>query len=223
MKLVATLLSAVIICSTISLSAQTNNVQTCMLSCPSNMVVKSDAGMEGALLSFPASASLGIGDCGTITYSRPNGSFFRIGSHSVIATTSFGQKCFFTVTVTDNEPPVLSELTLSSKRLSPTNKMKKVAVYYSASDNAQVVTSVLSVSSNDPDANNRDWQVVNNHLVRLKTTPLASGEARVYTITVNSRDGAGNMTKRSTSIASKSLASIFGTEDATVTVQPVHQ
>ena len=201
---------------TLILSNINGTAQTCTLTCPSNIVIKADSGQEGAAVSFPATTSLGTGDCGTITYSTPSGSFFRIGSHSVIATTSFGQKCFFTVTVADNEPPVLSPITLSSKKLMPTNnRMKKVAVYYTASDNAQEVTSVLSVNSNDTQSTNRDWEIINNHLVRLKTSRLPDGTPRIYTITVTSSDLAGNKTTRTTSIAvSKNMNPGYALNDA---------
>ena len=182
------------------LTQKTVNAQTCTLSCPSNIVVKADSSHEGANVSFPAATFLG--DCGTITYTPASGSFFRLGSHSVIVTNSSGQKCSFTITVTDNEPPILSELRLSSKRIWPvTNKMKKIGVYYTASDNEEVVGSVVSVSSNDQGAANSDWQIINNHLIRLKAARLSNGEPRIYTITVTSTDNAGNITKRTTSIA----------------------
>jgi hypothetical protein len=178
----------------------TGNAQTCALSCPSNIVIKADSGHEGTSVSFPGATP--VGDCGAIIYSPASGSFFRLGSHSIIATTTAGQKCSFTVTVTDNEPPVLSEVTLSSKRLWPaTNKMKRIAVSYTSSDNAEEVSSVLSVSSNETVSNNRDWEIVNDHLIRLKVSRLANGEPRIYTITVTSTDLAGNITRRTTSIA----------------------
>ena len=204
------------------LNHSTGNAQSCTLSCPSNMVVKAESGLEGAQVSFPPSTSLGIGDCGTVTYSRPNGSFFRIGSHSVIVTSSSGQKCAFTITVTDNESPVLSVVTLSSKKIwPPTNRMKKVAVYYTATDNAQDVTSVLSVYSNDTTLNNRDWEVVNNHLIRLKASRLANGESRIYTIRVTSTDEAGNRTSRTTSIVvSKNIGLAYAANDLVSRSQP---
>lgn len=175
------------------------SAQTCTLTCPANMVIKADSSKEGASVVFPAATT--VGDCGMLSYSPASGSFFRIGSHSVIVTTTYGQKCSFTVTVTDNESPVLSVLTLSSKKISSaTNKMKKIAVYYTASDNAQDVTSVLSVSSNDTASDSRDWEIVNNHLIRLKTSCLTNGTPRVYTITVSCSDAAGNTTRRTTSI-----------------------
>ena len=200
MKVLPSLVCAVVL----ALTTLNGYAQTCSLTCPSNIVVKADSGQEGAIVTFPSATSLGIGDCGSITYSRPSGSFFRIGSHSIIASASFGQKCFFTITVADNEPPVLSPITLSTKKLSSaSNRMKRVGVYYTASDNAAEVINVLSVSSNDPNSNstNRDWQIINNHLVRLKSSGLSNGEPRVYTITVTSTDASGNITKRTTSIS----------------------
>ena len=186
----------------------TGSAQSCTLSCTSNMLMTADNGKEGAFVNIvPAGTS---GECGTITYFPASGSFFRIGSHSVSATTSTGEKCSFTVTVTDNESPVLSGLTLSSTRLWPaTNKMKKVAVYYTTSDNARDVTSVLSVSSNDITSTFRDWEIVNNHLLRLKSSRLANGEPRIYTIVVTSSDVAGNKATRTTSIAvSKTMVAL---------------
>ena len=182
------------------LTQKTVNAQNCILSCPSNIIVKADSSHEGVNVSFPAATF--TGDCGAITYTPASGSFFRLGSHSVIATNSSGQKCSFTVTVTDNEPPMLSEVRLSSKRIWPvTNKMKKIGVYYTASDNEEVASSVLSVNSNDQESANSDWQIVNNHLIRLKAARLSNGEPRIYTITITSTDRAGNITKRTTNIA----------------------
>src|SRR5258705_7837960 len=107
--------------SLLVIGQKTSNGQACTLSCPSNIVIKADSSHEGAIVSFPAATS--SGDCGVITYTPASGSFFRLGSHSIIATTSGGQKCSFTVTVTDNESPMVSAIRLSSKRIWPvTNK-----------------------------------------------------------------------------------------------------
>jgi hypothetical protein len=179
----------------------TLSAQNCKMKCPDNIVVKADGGMEGALVSFPPAASVAKGDCGEITYSRPNGSFFRLGSHSVIATSASGQKCSFTVTVTDNEPPTLTPITLSRTQIWPaSNKMKKVAVYYSASDKGDTVKTNLSVTSNATDGV-KDWEIVDQHMLRLKSSRLADGSVRIYTITVTATDAAGNKTTRTTSIA----------------------
>ena len=74
-------------------------------------------------------------------------------------------------------------------------------MFYTATDNGQNVTSDLSVTSNNTESTAKDFEVVNNHLVRLKASRLPNGEPRIYTITVTSTDEAGNKTTRSTSIA----------------------
>jgi len=74
-------------------------------------------------------------------------------------------------------------------------------VNYTSSDNSQEVSCVLSVSSNDASSGNQYWEVVNNHLVRLKAKRLPNGRARIYSLTVTFTDASGNTTKRTTGIA----------------------
>ncbi len=177
----------------------TGHSQSC-LTCPSNIVIKAEPGKEGAIISLPQ--EIINATCGTITYTPASGSFFRIGSHSVIATSASGEKCSFTITVTDNESPVLSELTLSEDRIWPaSNRMKKIRVNYTVTDNAQEVNSVLTVSSNNLDATRKDFEVIDNHVVRLSASRLPNGEPRIYLISVTSTDVAGNKMTRTTSIA----------------------
>jgi len=173
------------------------------------MVVSTESNKEGAYVSFPAATI--TGNCGISSYSKASGSFFRIGSHSIISTASDGQKCSFTITVTDNESPTLSALSLSEETIWPANnKMKKVSVYYIAADNAQDVKTTLSVSSNATDGT-RDWEITDDHLLRLKASRLPDGTPRIYTITVVATDEAGNTTTRTTTIAvSKTMKAVAG-------------
>ena len=191
------------------ISQQKMNAQSCTLTCPANIVIKADSGKEGTTVSFP---SLTLApECGTPAYTPASGSFFRLGSHSIIVTTSTGQKCSFTVTVTDNEPPTLSPVTLSRSTLWPASgKMKKVAVNYTTSDNWENVKTAVSVSSNATDGI-KDWEMVDDHLVRLKSSRLPDGTPRIYTITVTATDEAGNKTTRTTTIAvSKTMTAVAG-------------
>ena len=177
----------------------TTVAQSC-LTCPENIVVKADSGKGGAYVNFPA--AIAAADCGTVSYAPVSGSFFQLGSSSVIVTTASGQRCSFTVTVTDNEPPALSPIALSSRRLWPANgRMREVIVRYITTDNSNETSCAVTVSSNDSSDNGQNWQVVDNHLVRLKASRLSNGMARIYTITVTCTDAAGNTTKRSTGIA----------------------
>lgn len=175
--------------------------QDCALVSPSNMIVKADKGEEGATVSFADPATLSEGDCGRVTYTPASGSFFRIGSHTIVVSTAAGQRTFFTLTVTDNEPPYLSELKVSTRKLSPAkNKMKKIGVYYTASDNGEEVNTSISVTSNYYAPGVKDSEVLGDHLVALQSSPLPGGETRVYTITVTCTDAAGNMTRRATTV-----------------------
>ena len=174
--------------------------QSCTISCPSNLIVMADSSKEGAIVNFPKATT--VGECGAVTYTPASGTFFRLGSHTVIAATATGPKCSFTITVTDNEPPKLSPITLSSKRLWPaSNKMKRVGVFYNSSDNGEEVKTDLAVTSNEPNPGAKDWEIIDNHMVRLKASRLSNGDPRIYFITVTVTDDAGNLTRRTTSIA----------------------
>lgn len=110
--------------------------------------------------------------------------------------------CSFTVTVTDTEAPVISAITTNPTYLWPVNhKMVDVQVNYTATDNCGPVTTILSVSSNEPegktgkDGVKGDWQIVNANLVKLRAERSGKSKAgRVYTINVTVTDAAGNTT-----------------------------
>lgn len=173
--------------------------QNCTLTCPENIIVTADPGKEGTNVKLP---SLALGtDCGSYKYSPASGSFFRLGSHSIILTTAGGQKCSFTIVVTDNEPPVLSPISLSRTSLWPANnKLKKTKVRFTTSDNGGAVTTDIAVSSNATDGI-KDCDVIDNGELRLRSSRLPDGSPRIYTITVTATDKSGNKTKRTTTIA----------------------
>ncbi|MBK6383367.1 MAG: HYR domain-containing protein [Chitinophagaceae bacterium] len=201
---ISTILSLIVI---LALGSSKVTAQSATFTCPSNIIIKADNNMEGATVVYPEFIT--NADWGTIIYSPASGSFFRLGSHTVTMTSSRGQKCSFTVTVTDTQSPVLSEIKISPKNLWPaSNKMKKVSVNYTATDNAQEVTTELFVSSNAIDGV-ADWEIIDNHLLKLKATRLPDGTPRVYIITVTATDKAGNTTTRTTSIAvSKTMMAV---------------
>jgi uncharacterized lipoprotein YddW (UPF0748 family) len=110
----------------------------------------------------------------------------------------------YTVVVSDNEAPVISNVTASETTLFPPNhKMRNVTIQYTATDNCGAVTTALSVSSNEPEYGTGsgdtgpDWQVLNNHVVKLRAERAGSGSDRVYTITITATDAGGN---KSTSV-----------------------
>lgn len=184
------------------------SAQNSTIPCPANIVVTADEGKEGAIVTFPAFNTVAA-ESGNLKYTPSSGSFFRLGSHSITVTSSSGQKCSFTVTVTDNEAPLLSPITLSREALWPeSHKMKKVNVFYTTYDNGQHVKTSVTVSSNARDGI-KDWEIVDDHSLLLKSSRLPDESPRIYTITVTATDEAGNKSTRATTIAvSKTMTAV---------------
>jgi hypothetical protein len=97
------------------------------------------------------------------------------------------------ITVNDTEGPAIGELKTSVKEIGPPNgRMVGVKVSYSAEDACGgPVTTSLSVTSNEPQDDAPDWEVINAHYVDLRAKQSGTGE-RAYTISVTAVDAAGN-------------------------------
>jgi HYR domain len=78
----------------------------CTLTCPANITQSNDPNQCGAAVNYPAPTTSGT--CGTVTCSPLSGSFFPKGMTTVTCSEPGGASCSFTVTVNDNEAPVLS-------------------------------------------------------------------------------------------------------------------
>lgn len=109
--------------------------------------------------------------------------------------------------VVTNSAPALSGVSASTTRLWPANhKMVDVAIGYTAADQCGPVATTVSVTSSEAvngngDGNTApDWEVVNNHLVRLRAERAGNGPGRVYTVTVTATDAAGQATQSSVAI-----------------------
>jgi hypothetical protein len=176
-----------------------STAQNCPLVCPENIIAKADSAKGGTYVNFPTPAV--SGNCPSPKYTPASGSFFQLGSSSVIVTTESGERCSFTVTVTDNEPPVLSPVTLSLRRLWPANgRMRDIVVHYIAADNSNETSCAITVSSNDSSVG-QDYEIIDAHSIRLQALRLPNGMPRIYTVTVTCSDEAGNITKRTTNIS----------------------
>lgn len=112
-----------------------------------------------------------------------SGKSFNKGVTTVTyALTGSTQTCSFTVTVEDNLAPVLSNITPTETTLWPANhKMREVKLKYNTSDNCGVTRITIKVTSNEPqnglddrDTPN-DWEVVDDHRIRLRASVLAKG------------------------------------------------
>jgi hypothetical protein len=177
-----------------------------VITCPADTTASNDSGLCSASLSFIATAT-GV-PTPTIKYTIAGDSIswpyvFPVGTTTVtsIATNAAGaDTCTFIVTVKDVEPPVLSNVDVSSKVLWPPNhKMHDVKVDYTATDNCGgIITSSLKVTSNQPengtgDGNTEsDWTIVDEHNVKLRAERAGNGGCRIYSIQITSTDQYGN-------------------------------
>jgi hypothetical protein len=141
----------------------------------------------------------------------PAGNFFPVGTTTVsyVATDAVGLTAAATqaVSVTDATPAVISGAAASPSALWPPNhKMVDVTVAYSTFDNCGPVTTTLTVSSNES-ANGKgdgntdvDFQVLDNHHVRLRAERSGNGGGRVYTITIHATDSHGNTSSKAVTV-----------------------
>jgi Subtilase family len=149
------------------------------------------------------------GDPLTITQS-PAGPY-AIGTTAVLLTVTDSKgatsQATGSVTVVDNQPPAIANLTASPSILWPPNHvMVDITVPYDLTDNCGTSSCLLSISSNEPvngvgDGNTSvDWTVVDAHHVRLRAERNGSGNGRIYTIKVTCTDPQDNVTVMKTSV-----------------------
>jgi hypothetical protein len=77
--------------------------------------------------------------------------------------------------------------------------MKNITVDYTSTDNCTgPITCLLSVSSDEPISGtgtgdtSPDWEIVDDHSLKLRSERSGSGDGRVYTVTVSCTDEYGN-------------------------------
>jgi hypothetical protein len=141
---------------------------------------------------------------------------------------------FFGVTVKDTTPPIVKSITASSNLLTPPDhKLVPVTLTVKATDNfdPRPTSRIVSVTSSEPvngksDGNTSpDWQITGALTVNLRAERADDGPGRAYTLTVETKDAAGNKTITTTTVivpkgadAAKHAPNIFTQPaDATIT------
>ena len=132
------------------------------------------------------------------TASGPNLSLtLPVGTHviTVTADDGIGGRASDTVVVTvvDTTPPVITGVKASPSVIEKSNHMMvPVRVSVDATDGCGAVDCrVVSVASNEPADN--DWEITGPLTLNLRAERLGRGDGRVYTITIECTDAAGNV------------------------------
>jgi len=111
-----------------------------------------------------------------------------------------------TITASNSAPVISGEAVDKPTLSSPNHKMVDVTVSYNVTDNCGTTTTALSVTSNEPingtgDGDTApDWEVVDEHHVRLRAERSGSGNGRIYTITITATDSAGGSSTKQVTV-----------------------
>ncbi len=169
-------------------------------------------GASGATVSYPAATATDAVGVTSLIYSQDSGTLFPLGTTTVNVTakdaagnTSDGS---FTITVVDTTKPAIASVTRSSATLWPPNhQMVPITVSAVVSDAVGSSLKIVNVTSSEPDnglgdgdtAN--DIQITGNLTVNLRAERSGKGNGRVYTITLEARDAAGNTSQATCTVS----------------------
>ncbi len=166
--------------------------------------ITADAGCQGEV-ALSAVASDVDGDSLRLTWSGafgtasgPNLSLtLPVGTHVITVTVDdgIGGRASDTVVVTivDTTPPVITGVKASPSVIDKSNHMLvPVEVSVDATDGCGAVACrIVSVASNEPGT--EDWEITGPLTLKLRAERLGKGDGRVYTITIECTDAAGNV------------------------------
>jgi hypothetical protein len=104
----------------------------------------------------------------------------------------------------DLTPPNITQIAATPQALWPPNqRMIPVSLRVDAADewDPSPIARIIRVTSNGPaNTSASDWEITGPLTVNLRATPPAKGQARVYTIIVESKDESGNASTASVTI-----------------------
>lgn len=181
------------------------------IQCPWDQYFASEPETCGAVVYYPDVTA--APDCGgegiviTQTAGLPSGSFFPAGAtvNSFVLTNKDGNTatCSFTIYVLEFEPPEITLLNETFEPLWPPNhKMVDITLDYTATDNCSTPSNTLYVWSDEPeevsgtDDTAPDWEILDDHHLRLRAERSEQGPGRTYYIWIISYDASWNYAER---------------------------
>jgi len=177
-------------------------------------VISADAtSPTGAVVTFVAIATDTVSGNVPVNASPASGSTFGIGlsSVSLSATDAAGNTASgsILINVRDTTVPVISSLAPSSATLWPPNhKMVPITLTAVASDAVGVASlQIISATSNEPDNGLGDGdtagdiEITGPLTLNLRAERGGKGNGRVYTITVEAKDAAGNASTKTVTVS----------------------
>ncbi len=163
--------------------------------CPGDQQLNGDADCSAQIPDYRSLAIISNPTGVTMVQHPAPGS--RVQHNSLVHIVAFNaggksDTCTFSIQLRDTIAPQISDIALSPAILTvPDNRLHTVNLQYSVTD-CSAVSNVISITSNEPDYGAPDWEIVNDHTVKLRATRNPLGNGRFYTITVTSTDASGN-------------------------------
>jgi probable HAF family extracellular repeat protein len=173
-----------------------------ILSSPAVLTVSADSNCQGAVPNVLARV-LATDNCTAasqlvLSQNPAAGTVLPRGNYSVVVTVTdaAGNSTSQSIplAIVDKQPPVFLSLVANPSELTPPNhQLDTVTVSALVKDNcdAAPLTKIVSVTCNEPVTPN-EIQITGALTVKLAATKPSSGNARIYTITVQSTDASGN-------------------------------
>ena len=177
---------------------------------PPALTLPDDIALEGnttggALVTYVASAFDAVDGAVTPVCAPASSSLFRVGTTTVSCTATDTHGNFstgsFVVTVNDTTAPAVTSTMPSPSVLWPANgSMVTVHVTVDASDIVSDTTSHISRITGNDGATAADWEITGKLTARLRAERSGGGHGRTYTLTVKTKDEAGNTTTSTTTV-----------------------
>ena len=169
----------------------------------------------------------------TILQTPVPGTLLPLGTHTISfvgadAAGNRSEPCSVTLTIIDRTPPRIAEVTASPSEITANGRLVPVTLSVEASDNcdSSVQSRIVRVTSNEPlgskghgkghdddedddrsSKRDNDWQITGPLTVQLRADAGERGQPRVYFITVESKDDAGNAITATTTVVVKKKGS----------------